>query len=124
MDNFFQTCPAKMEDQGRQLSDFQSSTSRDEYIKRINNIRRDDQYRLFLQTNGKAIMDREWAFNKRYNSCWANECVHHYPTRCLQKQYLQERQAYDSIFNKNTNQEMSPLRKCTQYKDFRMTSDN
>ena len=123
MDNYFQTCPPKMEDQGRQLADFQSSTRRDEYIKYINDIYRDDQYRLFLQLNGREIMDREWAFLKKYGSCWVNDSIHHYPTRCTPRHYWQERQAYDSIFNMNTNQEMAPMRKCNQYKDFRMITD-
>jgi len=123
MDNFFQTCPPKMND-GRHITDYQSSTRRDEYIKYINDVYRDDQYRLFLQLNGKNIMDREWAFNNKENRCWVNDCIHHYPTRCLPRHYVQERQAYDSIFNENTNKEFAPLRKCAQYKDFKMFAED
>ena len=124
MDNFFQNCPPKMEDQGRHLSDFQSSTRRDEYIKYANDIYRDDQYRLFLQSNGKEILDREWAYNGKYNRCWVNDCIHHYPTRSLQRQYVQEREAYDTIFNLNNQTKMAPFRKCTKYNDFRLFTDS
>jgi hypothetical protein len=122
-DNFFQNCPAKMEDQGRHLADFQSSTRRDEYIKYVNDIYRDDQYRLFLQSNGREIMDREWAFHKKYSSCWDSPCIHKFPSRCNARQYWEERQAYDSTFNMNTREPLAPLRKCGCYKDFRMISD-
>jgi len=124
MDNFFRTCPAKMEDQGRQLSDFQSSTRRDEYIKYVNDIYRDDQYRLFLQMNGKEILNREWEYNKTNNRCFVNECIHNFPTRVLPSQMAQERAAYDSIHNPATNQSLAALRQCpAPMKDYRMTSD-
>jgi hypothetical protein len=121
MDNFFQQCPPKMSDQGRHLTDFQSSTRRDEYVKYVNDIHRDDQYRLFLQTNGKQIMDREWTYHNTYNRCWVNDCVHNYPTRCLPNQYWQERQAADSVFNPNTREKLAPLRRCVKHPDYRMT---
>jgi hypothetical protein len=122
MDNFFQNCPPKMDDQGRQLTDFQTSTRKNEYIKYINNIYRDDQYRLFLQLNAKEIMDRDWAYNRQHNSCWDNACIHKYPLRVVPRQMWQERQAYDSIFNPNTHQQLAPLRQCEKFKDYRATS--
>lgn len=120
MDNFFQNCPPKMQDQGRQLADFQSSTRRDEYIKYVNDITRDDQYRLFLQSNGKEIMDREWSYYNKSARCWDSDCIHNYPTRCLPRHYWQEMQAYNSIYNPNTHQQMAPLRQCTKHTDYRM----
>jgi hypothetical protein len=123
MDNFFQGCPPKMED-GRHLADFQSSTRRNEYIKYINDIWRDDQYRLFLQLNGKEIADREFKYLKKNHSCWVNDCIHNYPTRSLPRHYWQEMEAYNSIFNLNTNKTFEPLRRCKKYEDYRMLSDN
>src|SRR5690606_28863493 len=124
MDNYFQSCPPMMEDGGRHMNDYQSATRRNEYIKYVNDIWRDDQYRLFLQLNGKEIMDREWAYNRQNNSCWVNDCVHNYPTRQNPRQFFQEREAYDSIFNLKTNKEMAPLRQCRKYRDFRLNPDN
>lgn len=125
MDNFFRTCPPKMEDQGRQLSDFQTSTRRNEYIKYVNDIYRDDQYRLFLQNNGKEIMDREWEYHKTHDKCWVNYCIHDYPTRVLPNQMVHERQVYDSISNPSTNQKFAKDRQCPPpMPDYRMTSDS
>jgi len=122
MDNYFQSCPPMMD--GRHLGDYKSETRRNEYIKYVNDIWRDDQYRLFLQLNGKEMADREFAYNKHYNSCWVNDCVHIYPTRQSPQHFAQERQAYDSIFNANTNKEMAPLRKCFKYRDYRLNPED
>ena len=123
MDNFFQNCPPKMADGGRHLGDYQSATRRNEYIKYINDIWRDDQYRLFLQLNGKEIADKEWAYHRRNNSCFVNDCVHNYPTRMNPGKFFQEREAYDSIYNLKTNKQLAPLRQCVAQKDFRMITD-
>lgn len=119
MDNFFHMCPSKTD--GRQLTDYQSDTKKNESIKYANNIYRDDQYRLSLQTGGKDLLNREWEFNKKNNSCWVNGCVHVYPTRVLVDQMIQEKQLYDSIYNSNTNQKLASLRRCPVSKDYRMT---
>ncbi len=124
MDNYFQNCPPMMEDQGRHLGDFKTATRRNEYIKYINDIWRDDQYRLFLQLNGKEILDREWAYHKKYNSCWVNDCIHNYPTRQSPRHFAQEREAFDSIYNLRTNKVMEPMRKCTKHRDFRLNPKN
>lgn len=121
MDNFFQNCPAKMEDGGRFLSDYQSETRRNEYIKYINDIWRDDQYRLFLQLNGNEMMNKEWMYLKKYNDCWVNDCIHNYPTRSLPRHYWQEMQAYNSIFDTHTNKVFEPLRRCEKFKDYRLS---
>lgn len=120
MDNFFHDCPPMMSDGGRQLGDFKTATRRNEYIKYINDIWRDDRYRLFLQKNGKEILDREWQYHKDNNKCWESECIHNYPTRGLTRHYVQEKVAYDSIYDIRTNQKLAPLRKCNKQKDFRL----
>lgn len=120
VDNFYPNCPPMMD--GRHLGDFQTATRRNEYIKYANDIYRNDQYRLFLQKNGKTFMDKEWEFHNKHNRCWVNDCVHNYPTRSTPRHFLQERQAYDSIYNLKTNKQMVPMRQCQQFKDFRMTN--
>lgn len=124
MDNYFQSCPPMMEDQGRQLGDFKTATRRNEYIKYINDIWRDDQYRLFLQLNGKQIMDREWNYHKENNSCWVNECVHNYPTRVNNRLMWQERQIYDSQYNPCTNEKLAKMRQCQKFQDYRLNPKN
>jgi len=121
MDNYFHECPPMMEDQGRPIADFLSSVRRDEYIKYINNIYRDDEYRLFLQQNGQEIQNREWAYHRMNNSCWVNECVHQGPTRSSAEQFMIERAAFDSIFDssKNTPQ-VQKSKVCKRYDDYRL----
>lgn len=119
MDNYFQNCPPMMED-GRHLTDFKTATRRNEYVKYINDIWRDDQYRLFLQLNGKEIMDRENAYHNKYNRCWVNDCIHHYPTRSLPRHFYQERESFDSIFNLQTHKPLEHMRQCKKYNDFRL----
>ena len=124
MDNFYQNCPPRMEDQGRHLTDHTSSTRRNERIKYINDISRDDQYRLFLQQNGKQIADNLHNYHKKHNSCWSNDCVHHYPTRMNPRQFVQQREAHDSIFDMRTNKQLEPLRQCQEFKDFRLNPED
>jgi len=123
MDNFYQNCPAKMSDAGRELGDFQTPTKRNEYIKYINDIWRDDQYRLFLQLNGKEILKKEWEFMKKSNSCRLNDCVHNFPTRSTPYDYQKEMTLYNSVYDVNTNRQYAPIRQCVNYKDYRMFND-
>lgn len=120
MDNFFQNCPPMMEDGFRQLTDYKTSTRRNEYIKYINDIWRDDQYRLFLQLNGQQIMDREWKYHKENNSCRVSECVHNYPTRVNNRLMWQERQIHDSQINPCTNEKLAKMRQCHKFQDYRL----
>ena len=77
MDNYFKDCPPKMDD-GRYLTDFRPTSIREQFIKSINGIVRDDEYRNFLQKNGESIIDREWSALRKTQSCHTNECVHIY----------------------------------------------
>lgn len=124
MDNFFHNCPPKMEDGGRHLGDYQTATRRNEYIKYVNDIWRDDQYRLFLQQNGKEILNREFDYHLDNNRCWANDCVHHYPLRSLPRHFVQERQAHDSRFRLQNRNEMTPMRQCVKYNHYRLNPND
>lgn len=116
MDNFFKECPAKMSD-GRLLTDYRTAVRREEYVKYINNIVRDDEYRLFLQGNAESIADNEWNYYKKNRSCWANECVHNYPTRVNPSSFVEEREKYDSLSNPNRQQKFV----CAPKNDYRMS---
>ena len=82
MDNYFKDCPPKMDD-GRYLTDFRPTSIREQFIKSINGIVRDDEYRNFLQKNGESIIDREWSALRKTQSCHTNQscttnnCGHH-----------------------------------------------
>jgi len=121
MDNYFLNCPPMMSDGRQPGTDYKMATRRNEYIKYINDVWRDDQYRLFLQLNGKEILDKEWDYLRGNYSCWMNDCVHKYPTRTTPRHMWEEREIYDSIYKLNgTNRKYAPLRTCYSYKDFRL----
>lgn len=122
MDNFYHNCAPKMEDGARHLTDHKDETRRNEYIKYINNIWRDDEYRYFLQTHGKVIMDREWNYFKKKADCSVQNCVHNYPSRVNHSQLVKERRAYDTLYNKS-NLKPNARCRCPVYKDFRLNAD-
>lgn len=120
MDNFYHDCPAMMNDGGRQLGDYKSATRRNEYIKYINDITRDDEYRLFLQQNGAKLENNIWKYHMTHNACRVNPCANNFPTRITSEQMIQQRIANDknALSGYKTNaQNMG----CEKFEDFRMT---
>ena len=117
MDNYYATCPPKMSD-GRHITDYTESTLKDEQIKHINGIIRDDEYRLFLQQNGATILDREWDYMKSNNSCWLNECVHTYPTSMYPGWFTEENSRYNALAEPNRDQRYE----CKKQVDYRCGS--
>ena len=119
MDNYFKICPPTMSD-GRFLADHKSSTRRDEYIKNINGITRDDQYRHFLQTNGTKIMDNVWNYHDQHDSCNITPCVHTFPTRQVPADFVKEKELHDLVA-KNGYAPFKGQPKCPKHEDYRMT---
>ena len=79
MDSYYANCPARS--YSRDLTNYKSNSMVNEYIKYENGITRDDDYRLFLQINADKLMDSEWLYLRKNDSCWNNACVHNYPLR-------------------------------------------
>lgn len=98
VDNYYHMCPPMMED-GRLFTDYRTATRRNEYVKYINDIVRDDEYRAFLQQNANRLIESEWEYTRNNKSCFVNECVHNYPTRVYPPWFIKEKQAYDSLFD-------------------------
>lgn len=115
MDNFNNNCPAMMSD-GRFTTDFRSPTSRNEHIRHINNLVRDDEYRLFLQKNANNIMNNVWKYHKQNDSCSATTCFHECPTRCTSAQMQKEMSNYNNAVVSGTS-DVS----CGQHEDYRTT---
>ena len=95
MDNFYCHCPAKMQEGSRFLTEYKNDTSVNEYIKHINGIWRDDDYRDYLQANGATILCRERVYlNKKYN-CKSTYQIHNFPTRVTNEELIAEKRKYD-----------------------------
>lgn len=116
MDNYYQNCPPMMNYGFRELTSYKTPTRTNEYIKYVNGIWRNDEYRLFLQKNGKKLLDREWNYNLKNNRCFENKCVHQYPTRSTPRHMLQERELYDMINSDKHNN----MKKCKKHKHYRL----
>lgn len=77
-DNFFKNCPAVMDYSS--FTDYRDATRREQYIRSINGVTNDYDYKRLLQQNATKIMNAEWAFMKMNYGCSANECIHTSPT--------------------------------------------
>lgn len=132
-DNYFLNCPNTID--GRTFTDYKTGTQRNEYIKYINNIRRDDEYRVFLQENSRQIMDREWAYNKIVNKCQANACIHNnFPLRSLPQDHAAQMKAYNNRYVNGTPRprtvpsgdgyKQSSGKNCQKCSDYRLNPDS
>jgi hypothetical protein len=116
MDNFLNQCPPRMSD-ARLFTDYRTATRREEYVKYINNIVRDDEYRLFLQQKAETIMDNEWNHYRKTKSCWTNQCLYNSPTRVHPSSFTNELKAYNSLKTQETKQKFA----CEPQNDYRAT---
>lgn len=119
MDNVYDGCPAVMSD-GRFLTDWNGATRRNEYVKHINSLVRDDDYREFLQHNAEDIMNREWSYLKNENQCKENGCVHVYPTRQVPQTFPIENTSFTQMTVNPNNRDSFP---CKNLKDYRLHSN-
>ncbi len=117
MDNYYVNCPPKMND-GRFTTNYKTDTCINEYIKYVNGITRDDDYRLFLQLNATKMMDSEWAYLRKNDSCWNNACVHKYPLRMDPRDFSQERLRANLLFQRKV---LPDDLKCERFADYRLT---
>ena len=111
-DNYYQQCPAVMSYSA--LTDYRMPSVREEYIRNINNIVSDHEYRYFLQSNASRILDAEWnLLNKSYN-CQPNPCIHTSPTRQPEgDKYIEMKRYNDTRAGKINPQ-------CKKLEDYRM----
>lgn len=114
-DNYYVDCPAVMDYSA--MTDYRTSHRREQFVKTINGLTRDNDHRLFLQNNGRKIMDKEWAYYKANHSCFANSCIHTYPTRPTPGSLHEEMKLY------NTVRSSGKQRMCRKEDDYRMTYD-
>lgn len=109
MDNYFKNCPPMMSD-GRYMTDWRSDVRANEYVKFVNNITRDDEYRMFLIDNGELFMNTQWDALKN-RTCKNSKCIHNYPTRMLPNMFAMERKAC-------INPQLAKT--CPVFKDYRL----
>ncbi len=114
-DNFFKNCPAVMD--YSMMTDYRQPYQREEYIRNINAISDEYQYRAFLQKNTGKILDAEWNYMTEEYSCNANMCLHNYPTTSTNKAHAEEMKLYNAI---KTGKVDPAQFKCEKKENYRM----
>lgn len=120
MDNFYNECPAKMED-ARFLTDYRSSNTREQYIRSINGVTNTHESRTFLIENAEKIMDAEWEYLSLSNSCKAKTCVHTLPLRVPLGSSNKEMQLYNKVQTGKLKPGDENYPVCKTYPDYRMS---
>jgi len=64
-------CPPLMQD-ARFITNYLPNRTVDQYIRYINKTNSAQEYKLFLQTNGDTIINREREFMTKQNTCCVN----------------------------------------------------
>lgn len=123
MDNYWKGCPPRMND-GRFLQDFRMPDRREQYIKHINGIVRDDDQRMFYQQNGEMIMDREWDILRKTQSCFTNACIHNYPTRTSPGSNYEELKVYNAVRKNELKKNNKLYPHCKKMPDYRASHTN
>lgn len=105
----------------RWMTDYRTSHTREQYNKHINNITRDDDYRMFLQEKAGTIIDNTWD-NLKEKTCKPSVCIHNkYPTRSTPGQMYEEINLYDSVHTGKVKPNDANYPQCPQYNDYRTT---
>ncbi len=114
-DNYYKECPAVMN--YASTTDYRQAAAREEYIRNINNIVSDHDYRYFLQTNASKIMDAEWSLLTKSYNCQPNPCIHRSPTRQPEGEQYKELRFYNDV---RSGKVQGDAAKCSNLADYRM----
>ena len=114
-DNFFKNCPAVMD--YASFTDYRTAHRREQYIRQINGVTNDYDYKNLLQNNGIKIMQADWALNKVNYGCNSNECIHVSPTSPPPGDFNVEMARYNQV-RVMANREIA---KCAPVGDYRMS---
>lgn len=113
-DNFYKgICPPKSGPGFRELSNYTNNLNMNLNISNKNSIKRDDEYRLFLQKNGMKIIENEWNKLRNNNSCAPNNCIFKNPKTLVHPYTFNE----EMERNNNT---LTQKYECKQYDDYRL----
>ena len=112
-DNFFKECPAVMDYSS--FTDYRTAHRREQYIRQINGVTNDYDYKNLLQKNASKIMKAENDFFRVNYGCSVNPCIHTSPTSPAPGDFNKEMQRYNNV--RVTGNTASA--KCTPMEDYR-----
>jgi hypothetical protein len=114
-DNYYKECPAVMN--YSQLTDYRQASVREQYIRNLNNIPSEHEYRSFLQAQGSNIMNAEWSILSSSYNCRPNVCIHNSPLNQTQAQQFAENKLYNDVRMGRVDQSVA---KCPALEDYRL----
>lgn len=114
-DNYYKECPAVMN--YSQITDYRQASVREQYVRNLNNMVSEHDYRNFLQKNGANIMNTEWSLLSNAYGCQPNVCIHTSPLHQTQKEQIIENKLYNAV---RTGKVDPSVAKCPNYEDYRM----
>jgi hypothetical protein len=97
-------------------TDYRNHHRRDQYVKYINRIPNDYEYRRFLQDNASKIMSAEFQYLKMTNSCQVNPCIHRSATSPPSGDFNAELKRYNNVRVKGDVTDA----KCENLADYKM----
>lgn len=117
MDNYFNECPAMMNDSGRSVgTDYRSATVREQIFRYKNCTISENDARTLRIENGERILDNDWVNLRKTNSCFPRKkCYHKHPTTKVSTAYNNaEILAYNNVLP-------APSCDVDNYADYRAT---
>lgn len=115
-DNFYLECPAVMNYSS--FTDYRNQHQREQYIRTVNNIKTDYEYKDFFQQKANKIMTAEWTYLKNNFTCQPNLCVFNAPTSPTPGSFSAELKTYNDSRMKNADN--SKLM-CKSLQDYRLS---
>lgn len=114
MDNFYQSCPARMND-SRFITDYRNPTSRERDNKRLfgENIEEDEYRRLLQKHSSKLYVDMS-------NTCATNTCIHKGKTRVVNKDLYDELKRYNDVRTGRLVSSQPEYPKCTLFSSYKL----
>jgi hypothetical protein len=103
-------------DDGRFLTDYRTASTREEETKHKVHIQRNDDYRVYLQTNGINMINAQWKYERTHDACINNACAHQYPLRQNPKNFETERIQSGLLL---TSVVLPASMTCKKYDDYR-----
>jgi hypothetical protein len=114
MDNFYQSCPARMND-SRFITDYRNPTIRERENKRLFGSEiTEDVYRESLQKFGSRLhIDMS-------NTCATNTCIHKGKTRVVNKDLYDELKTYNDVRTGRLVSSQTDYPKCTLFGSYKL----
>jgi hypothetical protein len=114
MDNFYQSCPARMND-SRFITDYRNPTVRERENKKLfGTDLTEDMYRISLQKYGSKL------YPDMSKTCATNSCIHKGRTRVVNTELYDELQRYNAVRTGKLTLAQAEFPKCSLFNQYQL----